>query len=162
MVVFYNCEMALSTIATLGPLAWNAFKYINKQTNGKFGGYVGGKLLEGGAHTAKYLLEKINSEKANKAAKWISEKAKEAAAEITGEDSDITKKIGKAAGIISPELATPTVTIEQSLNMIDSVPYSKRLYGSNFQRYEPRHVRKVKIVKKKRRGRILQDINGQA
>ena len=150
----------LSTLATLGPLAWKGFKFINDKTDGKFGKYLGGKAVELGAYATKKLLNKVNNEKANNIAKKVGEVAVNAATELTGEDSDITKNVTKAANIISPGLASPTFTIEQSLNMVDNVPYSKHLYGSNFQRYTPRTINKVKIMRKsKRHGRILQDRN---
>ena len=154
----------LATLATIGPLALKGFKFINDRTNGKFAQYVGGKALELGAHATKRLLNKVNSDKANAAAKKVAEVATEAAKELTGEDSNVTKNITKAAHIIAPDTAQ-AVALQPLVN-VDAIPYSKMLYGSNFQRYTPKHVNRVELVragKRKgmlaRRGRVLHEAN---
>ena len=53
----------------------------------KFGKYIGGKLVEWGAHATRRMLDRANSDKANKVAKKVAEEAVEAAEEITGKDS---------------------------------------------------------------------------
>lgn len=155
--------MGISALLSALPYIWKGFKFINKKTDGKFAKYLGGKAIELGAHGTKKLLDKANSEKANNIAKKVGDVAVDAAKEITGEDSYVTKNVTKAANIITPETtsqANNTVGITlQPLALVDNVPYSKRLYGTNFQRYEPKTIRKVKIVKRKHRGRVLHDIN---
>ena len=154
-VRFCELEMVLSTLATLGPLAWQGLKFINDRTNGKFGKYIGGKALEGGAYVTKKILNKVNSDKANAAAKKVAEVAADAAKEITGEDSDITKNITKAAKIIAPDATLPTQTVAlQPLVNVDAIPYSKMLYGSNFQRYTPKHINRVELTRPGRRKRM--------
>lgn len=150
----------LSSLSAIGPLAWRGLKFVNDKTDGKFARYLGGKFIEWGARGTKKLLDKANSEKANNVAKKAAEAAMEAAKEITGDDSYVTRNVTKAANIIAPGTVSQTVALA-TLPIDDNVPYSKRLYGSNFQRYEPKTIHKVKIIKKKRHGRILQDINAK-
>ena len=154
-VRFCELEM-LSTLSALGPLALKGLKFINDRTNGKFGKYIGGKALEGGAYVTKKILNKVNSDKANAAAKKVAEVATEAAKEITGEDSDITKNITKAAKIIAPNatLSTQAVALPSLVN-VDAIPYSKMLYGSNFQRYTPKHINRVELSRPGRRKRLI-------
>lgn len=165
--------MVLSTLGTIGPLAYRGFQWINDKTGGKFGKYVGGKLVEWGAHATRKLLDRANSDKANKVAKKVAEEAVEAAEEITGKDSYITKKVTKAANIITPDKDVQTIAVQPitALSMtplIDNVPYSKRLYGTNFQRYSPRVLKKVKLEhevvgrplkRHRRKARVLRDVN---
>lgn len=150
----------ITKVLALGPLAWKGLKFINDKTNGKFSKYLGNKAVELGAYGVKRLLNKSNSDKANEIAKKVAENAVEAAKEITGDDSYITKNVTKAANIISP--SGQQMYALQVLPSEESVPYSKRLYGSNFQRYiqkRPIKVKRVKLMKKHKHGRILQDIN---
>ena len=151
-----------STLGRIGSLALQGVRLLDEKTGGKFTKYIGGKALEYGARATKKVLDKANSDKANAVAKKVATVATEAAKEITGEDSDVTKNVTKAANIIAPGTATTTIqTIAlPQLALVDNVPYSKRLYGSNFQRYEPKTIHKVKLIKRKHRGRVLQDING--
>ena len=173
--------MVLSTLGTIGPLAYRGFQWVNDKTGGKFGKYVGGKLVEWGAHVTRRMLDRANSDKANKVAKKVAEEAVEAAEEITGKDSYITKKVTKAANIITPDKDVQTITVQpitalssvaaSSASMtplIDNVPYSKRLYGTNFQRYSPRVLKKVKLEhevvgrplkRHRRKARVLRDVN---
>ena len=165
--------MVLSTLGTIGSLALRGLQLIDDRTGGKFSRYIGGKILEGGAHATRKLLDRANSDKANKVAKKVAEEAVEAAEEITGKDSYITKKVTKAANIITPDKDVQTIAVQPitALTMaplIDNVPYSKRLYGTNFQRYSPRVLKKVKLEhevvgrplkRHRRKARVLRDIN---
>ena len=165
--------MVLSTLGTIGPLAYRGFQWINDKTGGKFGKYIGGKLVEWGAHVTRRMLDRANSDKANRVAKKVAEEAVEAAEEITGKDSYITKNVTKAANIITPDKDVQTIAVQPitALTMaplIDNVPYSKRLYGTNFQRYSPRVLKKVKLEhevvgrplkRHRRKARVLRDVN---
>ena len=126
-----------------------------------------------GAHVTRRMLDRANSDKANRVAKKVAEEAVEAAEEITGKDSYITKKVTKAANIITPDKDVQAITVQPitALSMaplIDNVPYSKRLYGTNFQRYSPRVLKKVKLEhevvgrplkRHRRKARVLRDVN---
>ena len=165
--------MVLSTLGTIGSLALRGLQLIDDRTGGKFSRYIGGKILEGGAHATRKLLDRANSDKANRVAKKVAEEAVEAAEEITGKDSYITKKVTKAANIITPDKDVQTIAVQPitALTMaplIDNVPYSKRLYGTNFQRYSPRVLKKVKLEhevmgrplkRHRRKARVLRDVN---
>lgn len=126
--------------------------------------YLGGKALELGAHATKGILNRVNSDRANAAAKKVAEVATEAAKEITGEDSSFTKNVTKAAHIIAPETAH-AVAIPSLVN-VDAIPYSRMLYGTNFQRYTPKHVGRVEVARvgkgkrmHLRHGRVLHEAN---
>ena len=173
--------MVLSTLGTIGSLALRGLQLIDDRTGGKFSRYIGGKILEGGAHATRKLLDRANSDKANRVAKKVAEEAVEAAEEITGKDSYITKKVTKAANIITPDKDVQTITVQpitalssvaaspaSMAPLIDNVPYSKRLYGTNFQRYSPRVLKKVKLEhevvgrplkRHRRKARVLRDVN---